>query len=482
MLSKEALKKIEESLVYYRYVLLVNDEKYELEPADFHFTLSDLLLNEESNVAIEMFRESGKSSFALRAFPLYCLTHPAKERDYIVLLKGNQRSASSKLREIIAEYETNPLLRHNTVEIKERSMNAFSVDVKDKEGNVINVRIEAYGKGSAIRGLSNNDRRPKIIIADDIQDKEDARSDTVVETDWEWFLSDVYFLGRVSRIFLIGNNLGERCILERVINSADELSFKALRVPVLKDDGSPAWPAKDTVESIEREKRDFSKLGKLDVWYAEKMCQAVSEEGRIFKEADFLYYEHSHRESLLRDCSLYCCVDPASSTNPESCLRAITLTGVDVRNMWYVLDVKYGRWDSSLLLDHIFGMVREYNLYSVGIEKGIFKQVLEPFIMQEQRKRNIFFNVLPLEHGKVGSKLERIKLLQPRFKAHSIFIPREEDAAWVAELKAELAGVTNYEIKSKYIDVVDALAMTTQIAKPPIGKAKTRVKKWNGSF
>ena len=35
------------------------------------------------------------------------------------------------------------------------------------------------------------------------------------------------------------------------------------------------------------------------------------------------------------------------------------------------------------------------------------------------------------------------------------------------QLKAELAGVTKDEIKSEYIDCVDALAMTEQVALPP---------------
>lgn len=84
----------------------------------------------------------------------------------------------------------------------------------------------------------------------------------------------------------------------------------------------------------------------------------------------------------------------------------------------------------------------------------------------EEKKR--LFNVIPLEHAKQGSKLERIKILQPRFKAHSIYFP--DDAEWLTEFKAELAGVTKDAIKSEYIDIVDALAMTEQVARAPVNK------------
>lgn len=464
-IPEKVKKEMENNLVPFRFVVLANDPEKELPAAPFHYRLSDLLLNSTHHVAIEMFRESGKSSYALRTFPLHCLAYPKRGLDFIVIIKQNQRSASAKLKDIIAEYLANPLLRHNMVEIKEQSMNAFSVDVLNKDGERVNIRIEAYGKGSGIRGLSNQDRRPSIVILDDIQDKEDSRSETILSADWDWFLSDVIFLGRSSRIFMIGNNLGEKCVIERCIANADSLKFDAIKIPVVVN-GEPTWKEKESLEDIEREKADYTKLGKLDIWMAEKMCVAVAEESKVFKEDDFRYFSRHSHEDIVKRCNLYACLDPASSPNPESCYRAITLTGVDADNHWFLLDVKFGRWDSAEMIDVIFSMVAKYRLQNFYIEKGWWEQVMKPFFMKEMSRRNIFFNVVPLEHGKVGSKLERIKLLQPRFKAHTIFF--EDDADWLTEFKSELAGVTKDAIKSEYIDCVDAFAMTEQVALPPV--------------
>lgn len=461
----ETLKEMENSLVAFRYVALSNDPEKELPAAPFHYQLSDLLLKDKRNIAIEMFRESGKSSYALRTFPLHCLAYPKKGLDFIVIIKQNQRMASAKLKDLINEYLANPLVRHNLVEIKEQSMNAFSVDVKNAQGDTVNIRIEAYGKGSGIRGLSNQDRRPSIVILDDIQDKDDSRSETILANDWDWFLSDVVFLGERSRIFMIGNNLGEKCVMERCIQNADSLKFEAIKIPVVVD-GKPAWPEKESLADIENEKANYARLGKLDIWMAEKMCQAVSDENRCFLEEDYQYYSPLRREDLISRCNLYACLDPASSPNPESCYRAITLTGVDADSSWFVLDAKYGRWDSAEMVNVIFDMVVKYRLRDFHIEKGWWEQVMKPFLTQEMKNRNVFFNVVPLEHAKQGSKLERIKMLQPRFKAHSVYFP--DEAIWLGEMKAELAGVTKDAIKSEYIDLVDALAMTEQVAIPPV--------------
>jgi len=264
---------------------------------------------------------------------------------------------------------------------------------------------------------------------------------------------------------MIGNNLGEKCVIERCIANADSLKFDAIKIPVVVN-GEPTWKEKESLEDIEREKADYTKLGKLDIWMAEKMCVAVAEESKVFQEDDFRYFSRHSHEDIVKRCNLYACLDPASSPNPESCYRAITLTGVDADNHWFLLDVKFGRWDSAEMIDVIFSMVAKYRLQNFYIEKGWWEQVMKPFFMKEMSRRNIFFNVVPLEHGKVGSKLERIKLLQPRFKAHTIFF--EDDADWLTEFKSELDGVTKDAIKSEYIDCVDAFAMTEQVALPPV--------------
>lgn len=459
--------KCQSNLVAFRHMLLSNGDN-EVDPAQFHYDWSDSLLHGVDNEAIEAFRESAKTQYVTRSYPLYALTFPSKSRDYIVLVKKNATLASNKLKEIEEEYLSNEIAKSNLVKVYQESGDCFSVDVKDSNGEIVNVRIEAYGKGASIRGLANKDRRPKICIVDDPQDTDDANSQVILENDWNWFLSNIIFLGQETRIFLIGNNLGEKCIIERILameGKLESVKFNTKRIPELTDKGESAWEAKRTVAEINLEKEDFRKLGKLDIWLREKMCQAVGEENRIFDPAEYRYFPHTTTDKILGSCNRFGVLDPASSPEMSSCYRAIVVVGVDCDNTWFVADVPFGRWDSSQMIDEIFGAVQKYELKDFGIEKGIFKQILEPFIYKEMAARNIFFNIIPIEHAKKGSKLERIKMLQPRFKAHKIWFP--ESAPWLAELQLELAGVTKDAIKSLYADLMDALAMIPQIAKAP---------------
>ena len=387
---------------------------------------------------------------------------------YIAIIKNNTDLARAKLREIETEYNANPGLRWNLKAIREQSSDVFSVDVFDDAGETVNIRIEAYGKSKSIRGIATQDRRPHIAIIDDPQDTEDAKSDTVLENDWTWFLSDIKFLGAHTRIFLIGNNLGEKSIIERVFSNAADLNFRTFKIPV-ENDGVPAWPAKDKIEEIYAERESFRKLGKLDIWYRERMCIAVAEESRVIHKEDFRAYSFGTKKKIREKSNVYFTVDPASSTEKSSCYRAIVVNAVTSDNYWMLLDLPYGRWDSAGLIDMLFEKVVQWQPNSVGIEKGMFKQTIEPFIYKEMSRRNVFFEIVPIEHAKAGSKLERVKMLGPRYKAHTIWHPDEGE--WLAELESELLGVTRDGFKSLYVDLIDALAMQEQIAKPPFNMA-----------
>lgn len=464
-LYREAAK----NLVNYRYLLLESDPAHEVPAAPYHQDWSDMLLKEKENEAIQGYRESAKTQYVLRSFPQYCLTFPSKERDYIVIIKNNATLAQNKLKEIEAEYNTNGLVSANKVKILEQSGNVFSVDVKDASGEIINVRIEAYGKGSSIRGLSHKERRPKIVICDDLQDRDEMKGETVPEGDWKWFMSDVYFLGKHSRIFLISNNLGEKCIVERIFAAKDDLDFKCRRVSAINVvDGKEesAWPEMFPLTEIHAQREKFRRQGLLSIWLEEKMCLATSEETKIFKKKDRHYYVPSLAMQIRGACNVDATLDPASSKEAASKLRAIVVKGIDKNNHWFILDIRYGRWDSIETINEMFSVVKMWRPDSFGIEKGMFKQIIEPFIFKEMSKRNQFFTIKPIEHAKKGSKFERVKMLGPRYAAGTIWHP--EYADWLAELESELDGVTKDGFKSLFVDVIDALAMQEQIGEAPI--------------
>lgn len=433
------------------------------DPAPFHNEWSDVLLHGTQHFATESFRESGKSVLVIRAHSLYRLVFPSNDYNFIVIIMANQTLASARLKDLSEDYLADPKLCANLVEVKKNNEKTFEVVVKDIYGKPIDVRIDAYGKGSSIRGLLHGETRPKLIIIDDPQDLEDMQSDGIMEKDWGWFLSDVVFLGKKCRIFMIGNNLGESCLIERVIDNKEYLGFKAERIPVVKD-GAPTWPGKYTMEFIDNERTTYEKLGKIDIWYRERMCEALSPENQIFKDEYFKFF--NWKDLRIPELNIFMTVDLAISQKDTADYTAIMVVGVNKDNHWFVLDCSFGRYDPTQTIDEIFRMAGKWSPQKVGVEKVAYQAAMHHFLDKEMPKRNMFFTITQLRAQR--KKEERISALQPRFSSGSIWIPRDA-GEWWTELKSEMLAFPH----GIHDDLLDALAYIEQIAVSPLKRNKS---------
>ena len=454
--ERKALK----SLVAFREEYIPS--KDDVAPAPFHEDWSEILLNGTENFAIEAFRESAKTQIVIRANLLHALTYPQEKRSYLVIICATQTRAGQMLQGVTRDYlsskDMNGLLR----KVHDNSERAFEAEYQ----NGRRVRIEAYGKGAALRGIIWGSRRPDLIIIDDPQDSEDARSETVTANDWDWFLSDVYFLGKQSRIFLIGNNLGERCIIERVMRGEAQLNFVTRRIPILGEDGKSTWPSKWPTREIEDERNKWALLGKTDIWYRERMCQSISPDSQKFKREYFRYYE---KAPALSDMNIYTTVDLAISQKANADYSAIVTVGVNGGGHWFVLDVEYGRYDPSTTMDAIFSAVKKWRPLSVGIETVAYQTALLHFLEREMPKRGIFFRITPLKAEK--KKELRIDTLQPRFTAGTVWF--KAGASWLDKIESELLAYSNNDVEllaysnDVHDDVIDALAYMKHLGSEP---------------
>ena len=393
-----------------------------------------LYVNNESHLFLitDRFIPTHNTQYVIRGFCLYRLVYPVDKQSYIVILKANQTEASKKLKEISTEYQTNPWLKTNLVRVNEDNGRAFDVIVKDRSGKEINIRIEAYGKGASIRGISYFNKRPHIIIADDLQDLSDSQSETIQVDDWEWFTSDVLFLGKKTRIFMIGNNLGASCLIERVAESAKQLGFTFVRIPILDDNEKSNWESYWKTEDILAERDNQREIGNISQWMREKMCCAIAPEKQIFKKEYFKYYDPSVLKT--GELSVYTCVDVAISQSDKADYTAVCTIGVNANNHWFILDINFARMNPTEQVNAIFEAVSRYRPIKVGIEKVAYQASLEHYLYKEMPNKNLFFTIEGLKSG--NKKEARIEALQPRFYTGTVWFPF--GAKFLNELELEL--------------------------------------------
>ena len=121
----------------------------DVEAAPFHHEWSRMLLTGDKNEAIEGFRESAKTTYVMRTFPIYCLVYPSYALDFIALISADEDTARDKLDSIKKEYAVRPYLSTNLVEVVEDNEDAYEVLVRPYgNGEPIPVRIAVFGKGS----------------------------------------------------------------------------------------------------------------------------------------------------------------------------------------------------------------------------------------------------------------------------------------------------------------------------------------------
>ena len=97
----------------------------DVEAAPFHYKWSDALLHGKTHVAFEAFRESAKTTYVMRTFPLYCLEYTSYELEFIALLCGDEETARDKLSPIKADYKTRQHPAANLAEIIEDTEASF---------------------------------------------------------------------------------------------------------------------------------------------------------------------------------------------------------------------------------------------------------------------------------------------------------------------------------------------------------------------
>ena len=128
---------------------------------------------------------------------------------------------------------------------------------------------------------------------------------------------------------------------------------------------------------------------------------------------------------------------------------------------WFVDRIVYGRWGVKETAEQIFQLVEEYKPLRIGIERGVSKNAVMPYIKDLMGQRNVWFSVQELTHGS-QRKLDRIIWsLQGRFEHGRITLNRGD---WNTEFLDQLYNFPNQNVHD---DLVDSLAYIEQLANIP---------------
>tara|TARA_R110000822_G_scaffold145356_1_gene284239 strand:+ start:378 stop:1631 length:1254 start_codon:yes stop_codon:yes gene_type:complete len=126
---------------------------------------------------------------------------------------------------------------------------------------------------------------------------------------------------------------------------------------------------------------------------------------------------------------------------------------------WWVAEIVYGRWDVKETAKKVFDLVKKYEPIAVGIEKGIARQAVMPYLNDIMKRTQTFFRVDELTHGNKKKSDRIVWALQGRFENGYLSLNK---GTWNSEFLDQLFQFPNSLVHD---DLIDALSYIEQLAK-----------------
>lgn len=469
-----------------------------------HQQIFDLINSGHKKIAIAAPRGIGKTSIARAVVMRSILFHL---HNFIVYLSNSATSAEMQTENIKRDLLSNSHVRSLFGNIKEaigsdKEMDeSFSKSAWTAYGDCF---ILPRGAGQQVRGLNWSNFRPQLVIIDDLEDKNEIRSEENRKKLKEWFHSDLMKTeDRYSKgcIFIyIDTVKHEDSLLVDLLNSPE---WASVQLSICDDDYKSLDPNYMTDEEIKAEVDEHRRLGTLDAFYMERMNVPISREDAVFKQEYFRYFddfgdklkvlprtnvvsirpgapfiptEDSRKverervvpilsapsvkkemeEGLLRTYNMLhiTIVDPARTVKLQSADSAVITIAIDrTDRKIFLRDLVSRKFYPDELYDEMFRQVKTFSSFILGYDDvGLSNFITQP-IENECRVRSLHPMLIALPARR--SKEERVATLAPLYRLGYIYHNKNN----CGKLEGQLLGFP----RSKLWDLMDALAYISYI-------------------
>jgi hypothetical protein len=148
-----------------------------------------------------------------------------------------------------------------------------AVEVDTQELKVMHFRgrdiiVRAIGAGSAVRGINRKNKRPDVIIMDDVQKKETSENKELSDQLLKWILGTLMKARSNAgcTYIYVGNMYPQNCILEKLKNNSQWTSFI---VGGILADGSSLWEELRPIEELLAEYQSDTEMGHGEIFISE---------------------------------------------------------------------------------------------------------------------------------------------------------------------------------------------------------------------
>lgn len=422
----------------------------------------ELCCSSSPKVAISAPRRHAKSTAITLAYVLACVCF--RERSYVLVVSDTITQATQFLSDVKKELSDNENLRE-LFQIK-----GFEKDTEDDcivrcvDGHEF--RLSAKGSEQKLRGLKWNNKRPDLIVGDDLENDEIVLNSERREKFKRWFYGAllpclsvkgiVRIVGTILHEDSLLNNLmpsewGKHTVVEplKMWSKDKKAPWQSVKYKAHTDDFKHIlWPANYTAEYFLSIRADYYARGIPDVYSQEYLNEPIDESVAFFKKGDFLASSETERKQKMHT---YITCDLAISKSETSDYSVFLVAGVDENKNIHVKNILRERLDGREIVDTLISLQKIYEPELVGIEEMQVSKAIGPFLREEMLRTGVYLNLLPLKHGG-KDKIARARSIQARIKARTVKFDKSAD--WYHPLEDEL---TKFP-RAKHDDQVDCLS------------------------
>ena len=245
---------VKESLFWFLHIYFPDYLTYPL--ADFHKEIIKLVEENKNNLAIAAFRGSGKSTIVSTAAVIWSMIG-LKEKRFIVLISNTARQSEILMANIKAVLESNDILKNDLGPFEETAeeWNISSLVFKDYD-----TKIMAISVNESVRGIRYKNKRPDLIVCDDVETLDSVKTEDNRDKLTTWFDRDIAPLGDEStNLIMVGTIMTQGSLMHTL---KERISFGQLngvfrKYPITDEDGNILWKSRwPDQESIDKYKLD----------------------------------------------------------------------------------------------------------------------------------------------------------------------------------------------------------------------------------
>lgn len=431
------------------------------ESPECHYEWWKLFCSKHPQVAISAPRNHAKSTALTYSYTLACVLF--RERSYVLIVSDTVSQASQFLNDIKQTLLENDQIR-SLFKIREFTKETEDDIIVTTEDNHM-FRIQAKGAEQKLRGLKWNNKRPDLIVCDDLENDEIVMNKERREKFRRWFYGALLPCKSVNGIIrYVGTILHSDSLLESLmprtykketivtplkIYTNKREAWMSVKYRAHTDDFSEIlWPARYDKDYFLTKRQEYYEQGIPDVYSMEYLNIPIDESVAYFKRKDFVAISDEEKRMSLH---YYITADLAISKEETADYSVFVVAGMDESRMVHIKEVIRDRLDGREIVDTILMLENLYKPECFGIEEMQVTKAIGPFLREEMVATGIFPNLVKLKHGG-KDKISRARSIQARLRAGGVRFNKAGD--WYQTLEDEMCTFP----RSKHDDQVDCMA------------------------